>query len=399
VTLSPLESVRRRRWVKARALRTLWLPAGAVAAISLVFLPMTPAYDLSVFLRAGQHVAHGLPVYPTLGTPSVYSGSAFVYPYFAAFPFVLLAGLSTNVATWLFFMMSVACVVAVSSIGLERGPLRALLVVCAAFTITGLQLGALSPLLFAGTLLLWRMRDRPRAFIFAGPIIAAKLFLAPLLLWLLLAHRFRALSWACAGLGASLALGFLLGPISPSGYAHMLSQLSAHEARLGMGLVGVLMNRGLSLGLGQALAGLIALALLVGAHRRYVRTRDERVLCAAGVLISLILTPVLWSHYLVLVAVCLFVFDARLRWLIALVLASWALAPPHNIPHPRLIELSALSGLLLLLTLLSPPARALRRRVAAMLGAAAPLRLSRPTAAPAGGPARVAYPNDLHLQQ
>jgi hypothetical protein len=334
-----------------------------VAAIAVVFVPLTPAYDLDVFLRAGQNVLRGLPVYPPIGTPSVYSGSAFVYPYVAALPFVPLAELSASAATWLFFVVSGSCVIAVSAIGCDRGPLRALLVLCCAFTITGLQLGALSPLLFAGTLLLWRMRERPRAFIFAGPIVAAKLFLAPVLLWLLLARRHRALAWACAGLAASVGLGFLLGPISAGSYARMLSQLSAHEARLGMSLVGLLMNRGLSLAAGQALAGLLALALLIWARRRYGWARDERVLFCTGVLVSLILTPVLWSHYLVLVAVCLLVFDARLRWLVALVLASWALSPPHNIPYSRPIELGALSGLSLLLASLSPPARSLRRRL------------------------------------
>jgi hypothetical protein len=313
-------------------------------------------------------------VYPATGTPSVYSGSAFVYPFLAALPFAVLAGLSASVATWLFFAISVGAVIAVSSIGAQSGHLRALLVVCATFTITGLQLGALSPLLFVGALLLWRLRERPRAFVLAGPIIAAKLFLAPLLLWLLLARRYRALRWACAGLLASLGLGFLLGPISPGTYAHMLSQLSAHEARLGMGLVGALMNRGLSLVAGQVLAGAAALTFLVWVQRRYRKTGDERLLFCAGVLISLVLTPVLWSHYLVLVAACLLVFDARLRWLFALVLASWALSPPHNIPHPHQIELGALSGLLLLLVVLSPPARGLRRRAAVVLRSAADRR-------------------------
>lgn len=352
--------------IRSRWFKTLCLSGAALVAIALVFLPMTPAYDLEVFLRAGSHVARGFPVYPLLGTSSVYSGSAFVYPYFAALPFVLLAGVSATAATWLFFVISSACVVAVSSAGSDRGHLRALLVVCGAFTITGLQLGALSPLLFAGTLLLWRMRDRPRAFVFAGPIIAAKLFLAPVLVWLLLARRYRALAWAAGGLGALLGAGFLLGPISAGAYARMLSQLSAHEARMGMSLVGGLMNRGLSLGAGQAVAGPVALAVLAAAQRHYRRAADERVLFSAAVLISLILTPVLWSHYLVLLAACLLVFDARLRWLIALVLASWALSPPHNVPHPGLIELGALSGLLLLLGLVSPPARALGRRTISM---------------------------------
>jgi hypothetical protein len=71
------------------------------------------------------------------------------------------------------------------------------------------------------------------------------------------------------------------------------------------------------------------------------------------------------------VAACLLVFDARLRWLLALVLASWALSPPHNIPDAHQVELGAVGGLLLLLALMSPPARGLRRRMAATLRSAA----------------------------
>jgi hypothetical protein len=125
---------------------------------------------------------------------------------------------------------------------------------------------------------------------------------------------------------------------------------------------------------------MVALALLVWAHRRYHRARDERVLFSAGVLISLMLTPVLWSHYLVLLAACLLVFDARPRWLIALALASWALAPPHNIPDTRLTGYAAVGALVLLLASLSPPARALRRRMSMLLGAAVDRRLDRANA-------------------
>ena len=64
-----------------------------VAAIALAFLPLTPAYDVDVFLRAGDAAAHGLQVYPTAGTPAVYSGFSFVYPYFALWPFMLVADL------------------------------------------------------------------------------------------------------------------------------------------------------------------------------------------------------------------------------------------------------------------------------------------------------------------
>jgi hypothetical protein len=326
----------------------LGVPVLAVAAILAVFTPLTPAYDVNVFLGAGRAIANGWPVYPVIGSSSVYSGSAYVYPYFAAWPFALLSWLSPSVATDVFFFASAAAVGAAAAFRSARGASRAALVLCTSFTITGLQLGALSPLLFAGTLMMWHWRDRLPMFILAAPLIAAKLFLWPLLIWLLLARRSRALALSAAATALLLGLGFLLGPIGPADYARMLSQLSAHEARSGMGLIGTLMNHGVSLGAAQVSAAAIGLAILLGARARHRRTGDERVLFCAVVLVSLILSPVVWSHYLVLLAACLLVFDVPPRWLASLALASWALAPPHGVPHSHLIELLALVGLVVL---------------------------------------------------
>jgi hypothetical protein len=336
------------------------LPSLAVGAILVLFLPLTPAYDIDVFLRAGRDLAHGAPVYPTVGTSAVYSGFAFVYPYFAALPFALLAPLSFPLASILFFLLSAACVTAASMLHSERGRLNALFVLCMASTITGLQLGSLSPLLFAGVALLWHVRGRPALFLLAAPVIAAKLFLAPLLIWLLLAGRVRALAWAAGAIVALLVAGFLLGPLAPAEYANLLSQLAAKEAGSGFGLIGAMTDAGLRMMAAQAIAATIALGVFGAAFVRYRRTRDERLLFCAGIVGSLLLTPVLWSHYLVLLAACLLVFDARPRWMAALVLASWALSPPHGVPNSGLIQLGALTALLCSGALISPPAAPVR---------------------------------------
>jgi len=349
------------RWPLASGLLAALVAAGL---IMILFLPLTPAYDIDVFLRAGRDFVHGGPVYPAVGTRAVYSGFAFVYPYFAAVPFGLLAPLSFSAAGVIFFLISAGCVTAASMLGFERGRLNAALVLCMAFTITGLQLGSFSPLLFAGVALLWRMRGRPAAFVLAAPVIAAKLFLAPLLIWLLLARRYRALAWAAGATAALLGAGFLFGPIAPAGYATMLSQLAAHEAGSGFGLIGAMINVGLPMPAAQAAAAGITLALFGAAFVRFRRTGDERVLLCAGIAASLLLTPVLWSHYLILLAACLLVFDARPRWMVALVLASWALSPPHGVPASGVIQLSALAVLLCYGLALSPPAAGARGALA-----------------------------------
>lgn len=320
-------------------------PLLVVTAIVVAFLPLTPAYDVNVFLRAGDAALRGLPIYPAPGTSAVYSGSSFVYPYFAVWPFVLLAALPAALGTALFFAISACAVIAACVLATDAGVSRAVLVLCTAFTITGLQLGALSPPLFAGAVLLWSVRARPRMLVLAGPVVACKLFVAPLLLWLLLAGRFRAAAWATASTFVLLAVGFLLGPINPGQYLRILSALGAHEARSGLGLIGALMNAGFAMTAAQAMALALTVALLVAAYLTYRHARDERVLFCAGLGASLLLTPVLWSHYLVLLAAGLLVCNARRRWFVVLALGSWAIAPPHGIADSGLIQAAALAAI------------------------------------------------------
>jgi hypothetical protein len=56
------------------------------------------------------------------------------------------------------------------------------------------------------------------------------------------------------------------------------------------------------------------------------------------------LTPVLWSHYLVLLPAVLLALGAPRRWFLALALSSWVIAPPHGthlaLPVPELLESS-----------------------------------------------------------
>ena len=334
-----------------------------VAAIALAFLPLTPAYDVDVFLRAGDAAAHGLQVYPTAGTPAVYSGFSFVYPYFALWPFMLLADLPPALGTAVFFSISALAVIAACLVGPSDGLWRAVLVLCTAFTITGLQLGALSPLLFAGVVFLWRARSRARLFVLAGPVIACKLFLAPMLMWLLLAGRYRALAWASASTIALLSFGFVLGPIDPTEYLSMLGQLGAHEARSGFGLIGALMNAGIAMSVAQASSLALALVVLLAGRHRYRRTHDERVLFCAGLVISLLLTPVLWSHYLVVLAAVLLAYDAPRRWFVLLALTSWAISPPHGVADSALIQVGALTATALAVVfIVSSSTRARSRR-------------------------------------
>jgi hypothetical protein len=285
-----------------------------------------------VFLRAGEAALHGRDIYPAVGTPAVYSGHAFVYPAVVVWPFVLLAALPQALATAVYFTVCAFAVIAASIVPPSRDRWIPVLVLCTAFTITGLQLGAISPLLFVGAVFMWRLRDRPLLFgLVAAPVIVSKLFLAPLLIWPLLAKRYRAVAWASSLTLLLLAFGFVTGSLGVAGYLRVLSELARHEAGAGFGLIGVLRNAGLTPLAAQAGALALAAIVIAGAYAHNRRVGDERVLYCAGIVCALLLTPVLWSHYLVLLPAALIALDAQRRWFVALAVVSWVMSPPHGL--------------------------------------------------------------------
>jgi alpha-1,2-mannosyltransferase len=320
------------RAVNASDLVRTVAPFGVVVAIVVLILPLSPAYDLNVFLHAGDAALHGREIYPAIGSPAVYSGSSFVYPSVTVWPFALLALLPAGLAGAIYFIVCACAVIAATALESDRDHWIPILVVGTAFTITGLQLGSLSPLLFVGAVCLWKLRDRPIIFgLVAAPVIVSKLFLAPLLVWPLLAKRYRAFAWAVSLTVALLAISFVTGALSLTGYLQLLSELGSHEAQAGFGLIGLLRNLSLTPLAAQASALAIATVVMVSAYAHYRRASDERVLYSAGIACALLVTPVLWSHYLVLLPAALLALDARRRWFIALAIASWVIAPPHGL--------------------------------------------------------------------
>jgi alpha-1,2-mannosyltransferase len=319
-------------WTWTAHWRALAGPLIVGAVIVVVFTPLSPAYDLAVFVRAGRALLHGAGVYPPPGSAQVYSGSSFVYPYFAAAPFAPLALMSRSVGDAAFFAVSFGAL-ATACVAQSRGDgWRAAMVLATSFAVTGLQLGALSPLLAAGVVCLWRLRDRPWAFaLLAGAVIGVKLFLAPLLLWLLIARRRRAFAAACAVTGSLVGFGFVLGPLGLGAYLKLLSALGHHEARAGFGLIGGLLRVGLTPSAAEAMAAGAAGTLMLAAYRHYRRHGDERVVFCAALLAALALSPVVWSHYLLLLGVALLVLDLPRRWFAVLLALSWMAAPAHGV--------------------------------------------------------------------
>jgi alpha-1,2-mannosyltransferase len=178
--------------------------------------------------------------------------------------------------------------------------------------------GNATVLLMLTTSLLWRWRDRPHlgAVAFAGGLLI-KPILWPLLVWLLVTRRFK-LALEAATLSAIVALiGWaLLGFDELAEYPGLLSAAADVMASNGLLITNLLFDAGLPLrGAGFA-SLLLGAALLVGS----ARSRSDLERFALGIAAALIMTPVMWVHYFLLLYVPLTVRYPRLS-------LAW-LAPP-----------------------------------------------------------------------
>jgi hypothetical protein len=266
-------------------------------------------FDVEVFLRAGAAVRQGRNPYPTPGTAAVYSGFAFVYPYLTAWPFALLSWLPH--ADDVFVAASVLAVLGGVRLAGARDWRVYALVIAASTTIVGFQMGTLNAWLFAGLTLAWRCRDRP---VSCGAAVAlavySKVFLVPVLFWLVLARRWRAAAVAAAVLVALFGVGELVSPLGTASYLTMLGQLGRAEALAGVSLTGLLANLGLPMGGANALARGAAVAVLAGCAWAVRRGHDERLAYTGAVVAALLASPVVWCHYLLVLVAPLLALSA-----------------------------------------------------------------------------------------
>ncbi|MDP9181782.1 MAG: glycosyltransferase 87 family protein [Actinomycetota bacterium] len=293
--------------------------------------------DLMVFLQAGSDVLHGVSPYTNLDDPFLYGGSAFVYPWWTAVVFAPLSVLPTQIADVLWTAASVGVVVLGARVAGVRTVLPVLVVLTTATTLRGFQVGSLNAFLLLGCVVAWRYRERAAVAGWAlALVVGAKLFLVPLLCWLLLTRRLRALAHALLGLVALLGASFALGPLGAHDYASMLRLLGAQESAQGFSL-----HRLLATTTSPGAAGIGCLVAAAGIVLWGVRTQraqgeqGDLMLFACCLVASLLLTPIVWSHYLVLLFAPLLLHRARLWWFVAASATSWIVAAPV-LTHPVL---------------------------------------------------------------
>jgi alpha-1,2-mannosyltransferase len=273
------------------------------------------AGDFAIFRHAGRAVLEGRSPYVRPTATLLAQNDHFVYPAPLAYPFVMFAVLPERVGAVIYLVLSAGMVCGATRL-LGARDWRCYGAACLTIPVFGaLGVGSIGPfllLLVAGG---WHYRDRVACGVLFAVAAAAKLFLWPLLVWLLLTGRLRASIAAAGTLVALLALWIVTGSRGLAEYPATVRVLNEVERSRSYSLQTLALSLGGSAGIAAGVS--IALAL-VGVGVIFVLRRRERDALVAAIAVALLASPILWLHYLVLLLVPLLLFNSALttRWIV-----------------------------------------------------------------------------------
>jgi alpha-1,2-mannosyltransferase len=286
------------------------------------------AVDLhDAFRPAAQAVLDGRSPYPPPTTDALATRSQFVYLPFASFLFVPFALVPALVAD----LVGTALVIAAGAAALWTLGIRDWrcygLALASPPVLSAIQTVNLTLPLALALAAAWVMRNRRVApGLVLALTLATKLFLWPMLVWLLATRRYRAAGGALAAtaaliVGAWAAIGF----DGAREYAEVLRVLAAALATDSYTPFALATDLGARESLARALGGAIALAVL-GASWVFGRRGDDRRSFTLAILAALLFTPIVWLHYFTLLFVPIAIVHRRLSALWAAPCAGWLFA-------------------------------------------------------------------------
>jgi alpha-1,2-mannosyltransferase len=293
-------------------------------------------FDLRVFVHASDDVLDGRDPYVQPGNVTGPADAPYAYPPVLALALVPIAVLPRHVhdvfVPGVVFSLVLLSAVLASLYLLDVRDWRCYAVALLyPVTIEAIEYGAIGPILLLLVAVLWRFRERPIvAGAATGGAVVLKLFLWPLVVWLVVTKR--VLSAA-----AAVAFGFALAALSwaviafrgLADYEHLLRRLVDVEAENSYSAFAVLRMLevpGLAAKAVVVIAGVALLALAWRAAREGGNEGD-RISLGFAVAAALVLTPILWLHYLVLLLVPIALARPRLSllWLVPLVMTVFEL--------------------------------------------------------------------------
>ena len=288
---------------------------GAVPFLALVLALAAYAGDNRLALdfhhelyRQAEAIVNGQDAYESPGA-DLSDRSNLVWPMAAVLPVVPMTVLPPGVADWVATALVIAALVAALRLLDVRDWRVYGVVLLWPATIEGIQTANASLPLAMLVALMWRYRDHAAiAGLALGYAIAIKLFLWPVAVWLALIGRLRAAAIAIVAAAASLLL--LLPFTSIDDYVRLLRNLGEtfeHEAYTIFSLL-------TDLGVSDTMARVVTVAFGLGVLALAWRRRSLGLAIAA----CLVLSPIVWRHFFVLLVVPLALSRPRFDvvWLI-----------------------------------------------------------------------------------
>ena len=256
----------------------------------------------------------GAAIYPPPTHDAIVLGNPAVYPPVFIIASVPLAILPVAAASWLWFCVLGVCVfVAMWILGVRDWRCH-VLAVTSPVTIHGLFYGNLTIVMVLLVALAWRYRERSWiAGLALGAAVAAKLFVWPLVVWLLLTRRFRAAAWA-AGSAVVLVLGAwaLIGFDGFLDYPKLLRAVQEVYAERSISVSTVAGALGASVDVAVAIGALVGLACIGGAAWLVREDDGDRRAFALLVAACVLASPIVWPNYAALLFVPIAVTWPRL---------------------------------------------------------------------------------------
>ena len=314
------------------------------------------AWDVRfAYLPAAEHILAGDSPYPALNDPILEDQKGYVYP-----PQLVVALLPLTILPVPITAMLVALGM-LGIVGLTLWVLDVRDVRCyaAAFlwvpTISGVLLGNLSiPLAFA-IAVLWRYRDTlwPIATTL-GLAVSAKLLFWPMFVWMLATRRLRA-AGAAFGIGVAVTVSAwaVIGFDGLLEYPDLVRRLSEIQSHRSYSIVGMASTLGLGEAVGRAVALGLGAALLAWCVV-LARQGDEERSFTCAIAATLVLSPIVWLHYLVVLLVPVAIARPRfsLIWLLPVLL--WVSPRPGYADGAQTFAPALAAAILLAVVLLRP---------------------------------------------
>jgi hypothetical protein len=305
------------------SLRSFAALAVGVVVLAVAF-DLYHLFDFRIFFDASHRLLAGRDLYPSRAELYARTRDYYVLPPVVAFLCVPLSYLPFAVAGTLYAVGMIAALGAALRI---CGVTDKRCYIVLLFTMPVLQtvgLGTIEPLLVLALALAWRYRDRKLlGTVPLGFAIAAKLFLWPVLLWLVLTGRIRrSVETAAVTLGMILVPWGVIGFHELTWYPHMLQLLVKTEQEKSWALPSS------SLFGATLLAADIATVAIILAVSRSVD--GDRKAFSASVVACLLLSPLVWLHYYVVLLVPIALARRRFSWLwVVPALAIWPFTDSH----------------------------------------------------------------------